>query len=70
MKSIISNCESTSDSIRLSLENVETFTNNLSQLLLEYDQALDEVSDPLLHVNQLQQISEYLNVIQDINQVR
>lgn len=68
--SIVSSCETTIDAVHSNLANVDAFTNNLSQLLLEYDEALDEVADSLSKVNQLQQITEYLNVIQDIDQVR
>lgn len=70
VKSIISNCELTINSVHSNSANVETFTNNLSQLLFEYDEVLEEVADPLSKVNQLQQITEYFNVIQEINQVR
>lgn len=50
--------------------NAEEYNSSLSEILVTYDDVLEEIVDPLSNVTQLQKITEYLNVVQDIDKLR
>lgn len=66
----VKSCETVVASANEHIAKAQDFSANLSNRLLEFDQVLEDVSDPLSKVHQLQQVHEYLNVIQDVDQLR
>lgn len=63
-----------SDTIRLAIEiqvsKVEVFQSKISNSLLEYENVLDAVSDPVAKVSQLEHLVEYFRVLDDISNIR